>query len=169
MTLNHIASMLQCSMLKRIDIFSFDATQALAFLLQLSDTVPLSQLYCWPPVCFGISCINWQFLFLFANRLIQTSKTGGQQYSDTSPFSIPWSHNIVKKTKLTRDWGERYHTTVLFGPSLTVSLAVLLYFTACTNPHRTTSKVENSAQVLPTKVCPRRNNPGAEPIWHFWS
>jgi hypothetical protein len=24
------------------------------------------------------------------NRLIQTSKTGGQQYSDTSPFSIPW-------------------------------------------------------------------------------
>jgi hypothetical protein len=26
------------------------------------------------------------------NRLIQTSQTGGQQYSDTSPFSIPW-HN----------------------------------------------------------------------------
>jgi hypothetical protein len=25
------------------------------------------------------------------NRLIQTSQTGGQQYSDTSPFSIPWS------------------------------------------------------------------------------
>jgi hypothetical protein len=24
------------------------------------------------------------------NRLIQTSQTGGQQYSDTSPFSIPW-------------------------------------------------------------------------------
>jgi hypothetical protein len=23
------------------------------------------------------------------NRLIQTSQTGGQQYSDTSPFSIP--------------------------------------------------------------------------------
>jgi hypothetical protein len=24
------------------------------------------------------------------NRLIQTNQTGGQQYSDTSPFSIPW-------------------------------------------------------------------------------
>jgi len=24
------------------------------------------------------------------NRLIQTSQTGGQRYSDTSPFSIPW-------------------------------------------------------------------------------
>jgi hypothetical protein len=24
------------------------------------------------------------------NRLIQTSQTGGQLYSDTSPFSIPW-------------------------------------------------------------------------------
>ncbi len=32
---------------------------------------------------------NWQFLFLFT-RLIQTSQTGGQWYSDTSPFSIPW-------------------------------------------------------------------------------
>jgi hypothetical protein len=24
------------------------------------------------------------------NRLIQTSQTGGQKYSDTSPFGIPW-------------------------------------------------------------------------------
>jgi hypothetical protein len=30
------------------------------------------------------------FCFYFQNRLIQTSQTGGQQYSDTSPFSIPW-------------------------------------------------------------------------------
>jgi hypothetical protein len=30
------------------------------------------------------------FCFYLQNRLIQTSKTGGQQYSDTSPFSIPW-------------------------------------------------------------------------------
>ncbi len=27
--------------------------------------------------------------FYLQNRLIQTSQTGGQQYSDTSPFSIP--------------------------------------------------------------------------------
>ncbi len=30
------------------------------------------------------------FCFYLQNRLIQTSQTGGQQYSDTSPFSIPW-------------------------------------------------------------------------------
>jgi hypothetical protein len=29
------------------------------------------------------------------NRLIQTSQTGGQQYSDTSPFSIPWLSSYV--------------------------------------------------------------------------
>jgi hypothetical protein len=28
--------------------------------------------------------------FYLQNRPIQTSQTGGQQYSDTSPFSIPW-------------------------------------------------------------------------------
>jgi hypothetical protein len=28
--------------------------------------------------------------FYLQNRLMQTSQTGGQWYSDTSPFSIPW-------------------------------------------------------------------------------
>jgi hypothetical protein len=28
------------------------------------------------------------FCFYLQNKLIQTNKTGGQQYSDTSPFSI---------------------------------------------------------------------------------
>jgi hypothetical protein len=31
------------------------------------------------------------------NRLILTSQTGGQRYSDTSPFSIPWFH-ILRST-----------------------------------------------------------------------
>jgi hypothetical protein len=30
------------------------------------------------------------FCFYLQNRLIQISQTGGQWYSDTSPFSIPW-------------------------------------------------------------------------------
>jgi hypothetical protein len=30
------------------------------------------------------------FCFYLQNRLIQTSQTEGQRYSDTSPFSIPW-------------------------------------------------------------------------------
>jgi len=32
------------------------------------------------------------FCFYLQNRLIQTSQTGGQQYSDTSPSSIPRYH-----------------------------------------------------------------------------
>ncbi len=41
---------------------------------------------------FGISCMTTDiFCIYFQNRLIQTSQTGGQPYSDTSPFSIPWS------------------------------------------------------------------------------
>jgi hypothetical protein len=39
---------------------------------------------------FGISCMTTDnFCFYLQNRLIQPSPTGGQQYSDTSPFSIP--------------------------------------------------------------------------------
>ncbi len=34
------------------------------------------------------------FCFYLQNRLIQTSKTGGQWYSDTSPFSILWFYTI---------------------------------------------------------------------------
>ncbi len=37
------------------------------------------------------------FCFYFQNRLIQTSQTGGQWYSDTSPFSIPWFKFQIRK------------------------------------------------------------------------
>jgi hypothetical protein len=57
------------------------------------------QLYHWPPAWlvwntelygFGISCMTTDnFCFYLQNRLIQTSQTGGQRYSETSPFSIP--------------------------------------------------------------------------------
>jgi hypothetical protein len=41
---------------------------------------------------FGISYLTTDnFCFYWQNRPIQTSETGGQWYSDTSPFSIPWS------------------------------------------------------------------------------
>jgi hypothetical protein len=40
---------------------------------------------------FGISCmITDNICFDWQNRLIQTGQTGGEQYSDTYPFSIPW-------------------------------------------------------------------------------
>jgi hypothetical protein len=39
---------------------------------------------------FGISCMTTdRFCFYLQNRLIQTVQTGGQLYSDTSPFSVP--------------------------------------------------------------------------------
>ncbi len=40
---------------------------------------------------FGISCVTTDNCCLYLqNRLIQINQTGGQWYSDTSPFSIPW-------------------------------------------------------------------------------
>ena len=50
-------------------------------------------LYHWPPVWLFWTELydNWQFFcFYLQNRLIQTSQTGGQQYSDTFLFSNPW-------------------------------------------------------------------------------
>jgi hypothetical protein len=35
------------------------------------------------------------FCFYFQNRLIQTSQTGGQRNSDTSPFSIPFIYVLA--------------------------------------------------------------------------
>ncbi len=35
------------------------------------------------------------FCFYLQNRLIQTSQTGGQRYSDTSPISILWLDHYI--------------------------------------------------------------------------
>ncbi len=52
---------------------------------------------------FGISCmLTDNCCFYLENRLIQTSQTGGQQYSDTSPFSISGSVSLSVSTKMTR-------------------------------------------------------------------
>ncbi len=69
-----------------------DASQYCAY-LDVSDQGILKgevPLYHWPPVWLVWNQLydNWQFLFLFQNRLIQNSQTECQQYSDTSPFSI---------------------------------------------------------------------------------
>jgi hypothetical protein len=36
------------------------------------------------------------FCFYLQNRQIQNSQTGGQQYRDTFPFSIPWPRQVRK-------------------------------------------------------------------------
>ncbi len=50
-----------------------------------------ASLYHWPPVWLVWNQLydNWQLLLYLLNILIQTSQTGGQRYSDTSPRSIP--------------------------------------------------------------------------------
>jgi hypothetical protein len=48
---------------------------------------------------FGISCMTTDNLsFYLQNRLIQTGQTGGQLYSDTSPFSIPCLQHLIQVT-----------------------------------------------------------------------
>ena len=42
------------------------------------------------------------FCFYLQNRLIQTSQTGGQQYSDASPFSIPCTGANEATTNIVR-------------------------------------------------------------------
>jgi hypothetical protein len=44
----------------------------------------------WSNKSTSINNLWDNFCFYLQNRLIQTSQTGGQWYSDTSPFSIPW-------------------------------------------------------------------------------
>ncbi len=52
-----------------------------------SVIVSVDPLFDW----FGISCMTTDNFFNLQNRPIQTSETRGQEYSDTSPFSIPWN------------------------------------------------------------------------------
>ncbi len=63
-----------------------DASMVAAVAVVMAATVAVDLLIDW----FGISCMTTDnFCFYLQNRLIQTSQTGGQRYSDTSPFSIP--------------------------------------------------------------------------------
>ncbi len=48
------------------------------------------------------------FCFYLQNRLIQTDQTGGQLYSDTSPFSVPWLSPVSVKTLLHKKYNYYY-------------------------------------------------------------
>ncbi len=56
-----------------------------------SITVPLTS--CFTGLESAVTTDN--FCVYLQNRLIQTSQTGGQWYSDTSPFSIPWWNGLT--------------------------------------------------------------------------
>ncbi len=54
-----------------------------------SITVPLTS--CLTGLEWVIGKLTIFVCFYLQNGLTQTSQTGGEQYSDTSPFSIPWT------------------------------------------------------------------------------
>jgi hypothetical protein len=58
------------------------------------------------------------FCFYLQNRLFQTSQTGGQQHSDTSPFSIPWIGHLAEF------FFEKRRTLPIFGSNVNVSLPI---------------------------------------------
>jgi hypothetical protein len=63
---------------------------------------------------FGISCMTTDnFYFYLQNILIQTSQTGGQQYSDTSPFSIPWMEAHRKAAQIHSKGGEAPRSSLI--------------------------------------------------------
>jgi len=53
-----------------------------------SITVPLTS--CLTGFELTVGQLTFFFCFYLQNRSIQTGQAGGQRYSDTSPFSIPW-------------------------------------------------------------------------------
>jgi hypothetical protein len=67
---------------------------SLVYYMRLDSEYYSGKYHCTIDLLFdwlGISCMTtYNFCFYWQNRLIQTSQTGGQWYSDTFPFSIPW-------------------------------------------------------------------------------
>jgi hypothetical protein len=47
------------------------------------------------------------FCFYLQNRLTPTGQTGGQMYSDTSPFSVPWLQKDVSFSVKQNVFGEK--------------------------------------------------------------
>ncbi len=104
--INHFA--LGCNKLVRLSQFSIQVWLFLALpsnnrlrqkkCLRVTNQGKLKgdvSLYCWPPVWLVWNQLynNWLFLFfIYKNRLIQTGQIGGQQYSDTYPYSISWAN-----------------------------------------------------------------------------
>ncbi len=83
------------------------------------------------------------FCFYFQNRLIQTSETGGQWYSDTSPFSIPCIHiqpliRLLITLAIKHPYPNNYHKVIvsigiptLGQPSQTFNDEVILLLAKC--------------------------------------
>jgi hypothetical protein len=63
---------------------------------------------------FGMNCMTTDiFVFYLQNRIIQTSQIGGQQYKDTSLFSIPWYYQLAYTGLPHRAWTMQLFTAVI--------------------------------------------------------
>ncbi len=76
---------------------------------------------------FGICSMYDNRQFFLQNRLIETSQTGGQLYSDTSPFSIPCLNqpNVIKLF-CCRNWRQGMRpspgATLWYAPALSANV-----------------------------------------------
>jgi len=62
--------------------------------IYVSKYIPIFYLFTFI-FAYPLSMTTDNFCFYLQNRLIQTSQTGGQQYSATSPFSIPCMYTYI--------------------------------------------------------------------------
>jgi len=100
-----------------------------------SITVPLTSLF----ASFGISCMTTDnFCFYFQNRLIRTNQTGGQWYSDTSPFSIPCLsfQNLLRLLlRSIKSAGRLLQVSWATAMQLTVAPRSIQWFRGCNTKH----------------------------------
>ncbi len=124
-------------------------------------------LYHWPPIWLVWNQL-WQLKFFLQNRLLQTSQTGGQWYSDTSLFSIPcliqsWTADRMKP-----------------GPSFQLYKMACTLHSVPTNQYPLTlywKLGSNNFYALSCKTLCSRTNPIQQmyfmpnwlcQIWHYW-
>ncbi len=80
---------------------------------------------------FGISCMTTDnFYFYLQNRLIQTSQAGGQQYSDTSPFSNLWMEAGRKAARIhNKGGGGSYTSNKMYESIVNIKMTLILLLT----------------------------------------
>jgi hypothetical protein len=107
----------------------------------------------------GLELAVWQltkFFIYLQNRLIQTSQTGGQRYSYTSPFSIPWPILSIETWLSSQEEGDGVKMFPL-------SCRILEHFTMLPDPVNEFPKLGSS--ILEPKITRSALSSKAQ-LWH---
>ncbi len=95
------------------------------------------------------------FCFYLPNRQIQTSQTGGQWYSDTFPFSIPWSKWTLKSCNTILIFKFELHVSIhvqtRHSPTKSICLAVTSQRAAWQLDRKTLQRNKNLDRVFNSK------------------